>query len=574
MKRYFTVFTAVAVFSLLAVLAFERCSKSSNNSNTTNYLQVTLIPGSDATLKLGKATLFFPGEAIRRQVTATVRVSQDKSSLPHGLTTVTDIYWMQLSDPEAYDEDVEGSVQFSVANPSHYSVWSSYWKYGVGVSREYPRGRDASLPAPWYKLGGTVSGNTIEAPIPKNSGSFVVGAMPGDTTSTVMRKGPFLMLNGDPGSMTVQWEAGSSCTANATLAWGATFQSDPANYPSQAQVTGDHNLFFSKKIDGLIPSARTYYAVTINQTGSTVSQSYPGSFLTPPPDDADSVTFYAYGDTRSYPVDHNRVLHYLNEDAKTSADTRQTFLLHAGDFCSRGLEEKKWDGEFFYYRLHESTNEVLATFPFMGTAGNHEFYINDPPGHPTYRPPAQLYKYYWNYPMYPNASATHYSFDYGPVHVVSLDVYDEQYGTTSEQYQWLANDLLGSSKPWKIVMFHHPAYSASIAEGDNGYASTSAIRQNLSPLLENPQYGVSLVIAGHIHYYARAINNGLNYLTLGGGGAGLVSASDPNEPYVVTWAEQYSFARIEAGDTVLSVTVFNANDTTYLQQIDHVDIPK
>lgn len=138
---------------------------------------------------MGQATIFFPGDSILKNITCVAQITQDKSSLPHNITAVTDIYSLTLSDPEAYDPETEGNIQFAVANPYKYSVVASYKKYG-GASPAHPASnkndRQASSAAnPWYRIGGTVSGNTMEAPIPKYSGKFLVGTQSGDTVLKV-----------------------------------------------------------------------------------------------------------------------------------------------------------------------------------------------------------------------------------------------------------------------------------------------------------------------------------------------------------------------------------------------------
>ncbi len=558
MKRYVWLFTIVAFF-LLAAFVFQRCNN--NGSNGGGTLTVTLTPGKATTIVYGQITATFPAGAVTQTTTCTVQIMHNKSLLPSNIAPASDIYSVSLANPDVYDVEENGHITFTIADPIQYSVFANYTKYaGQGPQ--------------WYEIGGVISGNTIGIPIPQYPNLFVVGTNISDLTAgpadTHMRKGPFLMLDNKPGSMIVQWEAYPGISPTATLSWGFTPNSNPDQYPYQTQVTADANLFFSQEIDSLTPAARTYYAVTISQGTAGTTYTYQGSFLAPPPENFTTVTFYALGDTRSYPIDFNRVLLYLNQDSKIAPDTRQTFILHSGDFCSRGLMETRWDGEFFFYRKLNSINDVLATFPIMGTHGNHEFYKNVN-GSPEYLPPAALFRYYWNYPMYQDSATYHYSFDYGPVHVVSIDLYDEQYNPGSAQYQWLINDLLGSSKPWKIVLFHHPAYCANKSGKDDGYCNGDDIRSYLSPIFEDPKYGVSLVIQGHVHNYARSIHNGLNYITVGGGGAPRVPP-DSNQPFTVTATEQYCFARITAGPTDMRVTVLNANDTSFLQQIDYVDI--
>ncbi len=571
MRRKSSFLILFPIFLVLIIFLNLGCGKDdSGTSDPNSFREIALTPGTDSEFQIRQMTVFFPGDSVKKSVTCIAEVINYKPSLPENLTPVTDIYSLSLSDPEVYEPDNEGNVAFIVQNPLEYSVFASFEKYDKNIK---------SGDIPWYNIGGTVKDNEIVAPIPKGVCQFVVAREKGNdevrASDSHMRKGPFLLLNGSVDSMTVQWEAASACKDKATLSWGDKHHDDPDDYPNHEEVTADKNLFFSKQISDLKKSKRYYYCVTLVKSDDNSKWNYQGSFLAPPSEEDKKLTFYAYGDTRSFPADHNRVLHYLYADSQANGlqDTRQTFLIHAGDFCSRGLQEDKWDGEFFYYRKHKSTNTVLATFPLMGAVGNHEHYL-DVKKHCTYQDIAALYRYYWNYPMYQTEDNCYYSFDYGPVHVASLDVYSAEYSTGSAQNEWLKEDLLASDKPWKIVVFHHPAYCANKPGHDNGYANTDDIRQYLCPILEDRKYGVNLVIQAHEHNYSRCIVNDMNYVMLGGGGAGLSKINDASASYVVCAEKQYCFARIEIDHSSMQVTVLNANDDSYMEKIDYVKIIK
>jgi 3',5'-cyclic AMP phosphodiesterase CpdA len=263
---------------------------------------------------------------------------------------------------------------------------------------------------------------------------------------------------------------------------------------------------------------------------------------------------------------HNNVLHWIRSDTLNAnpPDERQTFLLHSGDFVHRGLEEPYWDSDYFHYNSYESTSELLETMPVVGSVGNHECYTNGPMFHYN----AEIFRKYWPSELY-KTPGYYYSFDYGPVHFVILDVYTSKYNPGSAQYDWLTQELSQSSKPWKIVMFHYPPYdagagAAEVVSGPDGYANTEDIRTYLRPLFE--QYDVKLVLSGHRHYYSRSEVplaadpfRKIRYLVLGGGGAAL---SIPNNisGYVVVAKSEYHFARIEIAGNQLQVTVLKVID--------------
>jgi 3',5'-cyclic AMP phosphodiesterase CpdA len=94
----------------------------------------------------------------------------------------------------------------------------------------------------------------------------------------------------------------------------------------------------------------------------------------------------------------------------------------------------------------------------------------------------------------------------GDVLVVGLDsnLVDEP-----EQLNWLEHTLGSSTERWRIVMVHHPPYSA-------GYqGSNDDVRRAFVPLFE--RYGVQLVLSGHDHDYQRSKPiNGVTYVVTGG----------------------------------------------------------
>ena len=388
-----------------------------------------------------------------------------------------------------------------------------------------------------------------------------------------MRKGPYLMLTGENTGMTVLWQSHDNMSPKASIEWG----SQPTNYGPAHEVeetgAGENEHQFIYTIRHLPEHSRTYYRVTIVEAGNGKAHEYEGSFLTPPEPSASSLTFYAYGDTRDSPSMHNNVLHWIRGDTLNASppNERQTFLLHSGDFVHRGLEEPYWDSDYFHYNSYESTSEFLKTMPVIGSVGNHECYTTGPVFHYN----ADIFHKYWPYEFY-TTPHYYYSFDYGPVHFIILDVYTSEYNPGSAQYVWLTQELSQSAKPWTIVMFHYPPYDAGagdaeVVAGPDGYANTEDIRSYLCPLFE--QYDVKLVLSGHRHYYSRSEvpvaadpSRKIRYLILGGGGAPL-SVPDTISGYVVVAKSAYHFARIEITGNELQVTALEVIDGEHAPDI-------
>lgn len=88
-----------------------------------------------------------------------------------------------------------------------------------------------------------------------------------------------------------------------------------------------------------------------------------------------------------------------------------------------------------------------------------------------------------------------YSFDYGDAHFLCLDsnVYVDP--TSPGWSEFIERDLTHTDAPWKIVVYHHPAFNV----GTKHYSEQQM--RVLSPLFE--RMGVSLVLSGHEHVYQR-----------------------------------------------------------------------
>jgi acid phosphatase len=83
---------------------------------------------------------------------------------------------------------------------------------------------------------------------------------------------------------------------------------------------------------------------------------------------------------------------------------------------------------------------------------------------------------------------------------------------TALQVRWCDSVLSSSSASWKLVFFHHPAYSASSKHG-----STPEIQRAFVPLFE--KYHVNACFSGHDHdlQHSRPDNATVEYFGCGGG---------------------------------------------------------
>jgi 3',5'-cyclic AMP phosphodiesterase CpdA len=78
-----------------------------------------------------------------------------------------------------------------------------------------------------------------------------------------------------------------------------------------------------------------------------------------------------------------------------------------------------------------------------------------------------------------------------------------------KQLQWLDKELEASGSDWKIAFFHHPPYSSGGTHG-----SADLLREQIEPLFL--KHGVSVVFAGHEHFYERIKpQKGIAYFIVG-----------------------------------------------------------
>ena len=331
-------------------------------------------------------------------------------------------------------------------------------------------------------------------------------------------KGPYLIYDGVNTEMKVLWQLDS--TQSCIIDWG---QGSALITESGA---GDYEHQHIYTIEGLTPATR--YAYQVSCDSDNVGN---GSFYTAPYNDGQNVKLLVYGDTRTSPSDHDHVNAQMINTYESDG-AFQTLTLHAGDWVANADSESDWADQYFdpsYQHMHE----FQANMPVNGIRGNHE----------------KTGDLFLKYIPYPHKSGGFYwSYDYGPAHITVVDQYTD-YSTGSIQYNWLKNDLESSVKKWKFIVLHEPGWSAG------GHGNNLDVQNYIQPLAV--ANNVAMIFSGHNHYYARAVVDGVQHVTTGGGGAPLYTP-DPNAENIVMVAKAYHFCEVEImGDNL----VFTARDT-------------
>jgi len=314
--------------------------------------------------------------------------------------------------------------------------------------------------------------------------------------------------------MTVRWE--TTRPSSSVVRWGTQVDwvgpkdaREPKFASEQAQ-DGKHRLH-EVRIDGLEPDTAYYYQV---QSVDDLGRELLGevlSFQTAP--DADTpFAFAVISDTQGNPKVSGRV-------AEHAWGLRPNFVLHPGDLVSTGTVKQQWLEHFF--SSMRPLLERVALFPVLG---NHE----------------RDARFYYDYMSLP-APEYYYTFEYGNAQFFMIDS-NRKVAPGSEQYEFLERELKRSKAEWKIVCYHHPAYTSDENDYGNtwyGPSTRGDLRtRKLVPLFD--RYGVDIVWNGHIHSYERtwplrqdkatAPTEGTVYMITGGGGGGLELAG-PIRPF-------------------------------------------
>ena len=186
---------------------------------------------------------------------------------------------------------------------------------------------------------------------------------------------------------------------------------------------------------------------------------------------------------------------------------------------------------------------LQAGVPFHAVLGNHD--IRTGKGLAQLREPLLGMGGHW------------YTLRRGPAEFFMLDTNSRP--GWSQQLPWLEKALRQSTARWKVVVGHHPVYSAGI------YGDDPAAIARLTPLFR--RYQVPLYINGHEHAYERSQPiDGTTYLGVGGGGAWLRPIL-PNQRSAKA-ISAYSFAELTIDDRQLRIDAWDSRGT----QIDELEL--
>jgi 3',5'-cyclic AMP phosphodiesterase CpdA len=207
---------------------------------------------------------------------------------------------------------------------------------------------------------------------------------------------------------------------------------------------------------------------------------------------AQAFRFIAYGDTRSHPDDHRKVITRI-------VALHPEFVLQTGDLVANGRSRAQWDE--FDAIVKPLKTAHIAYYPARGNHDMGPYYVDR-----VTQPFDSGNKYYYAFTRHGNR-------------FIILDNF-EDFDTDSAQYRWLETELKKARKSAvnTFVAFHEAPFSV----GPHG--PSPAVVQFLHPLFV--KYRPRVVFCGHDHLYYRTVRDGVTYIVTGGGGAELYAPTN------------------------------------------------
>ncbi len=356
---------------------------------------------------------------------------------------------------------------------------------GIGETTFFPFKLDAT------KL--TAGRNVIAVEVHQNNGASsdlgfdlelkALAAPPPVPTGPLLR-GPYLQQAG-PTTITVRWR--SSKRNLGVVRFGGS-PTALAQEMAETADASDHSVTLA----GLTPATTYYYSIGTATEPLTGGDAVTRFTTPPPPGTPQNTRLWVLGDAGTRTINQVRV---RNAFYKYTGDRIPDLCLLLGDNAyDRGSEVE------YQHELFEIYPAMLRRVPFWSCLSNHET------GQSVSFVDTYPYFHIFTFPTQgecggvPSGTEHWYSFDYGNIHIVSLDSMTANRSPTGPMATWLARDLAATTATWIIAIFHHPPYSKGSHNSDTERPLVE-MRRNILPILE--QGGTDLVLNGHSHAYER-----------------------------------------------------------------------
>lgn len=197
---------------------------------------------------------------------------------------------------------------------------------------------------------------------------------------------------------------------------------------------------------------------------------------------------------------------------RAAAASQSRFTISVGDNFYEdgvtGLDDPQWTDSF--ERIYDAPS---LQSPWYSILGNHDYRGNVEAqlqyGSPRWNMPARYYNR--SQSLADGTQVDFFFIDTSPFVTayrgtkVRIDGQD-----TAAQLVWLDRKLSTSTAPWRIVVGHHPVYTAT-----GGHFDTVELIGHLAPILQ--RYGVQAYLCGHVHNLQQTDVDAVCYVTSGAG---------------------------------------------------------
>lgn len=262
---------------------------------------------------------------------------------------------------------------------------------------------------------------------------------------------------------------------------------------SDFSFTTDHEV----TVTGLTPNSTYFY--NVGSFGNVYAEA-PNLYFETMPESGEEgdFRFLVLGDCGT---GYQEQLDVKNAVVSTYGNHYNGVLL-LGDNAYQSGFDSEYQSNFFGNKYNEIfENTVIWPAPGNHDYNNHIPFSPDPAYYDIFNTPAN-----GECGGVPSGTEKYYAFDYGNIHFISLDSYDEPRSVTAAMATWLNNDLAANQLPWVVVYWHHPPYTKGSHDSDNDNfldGELVEMREEIVPLLE--LYGVDLILNGHSHSYERSM---------------------------------------------------------------------
>lgn len=296
-------------------------------------------------------------------------------------------------------------------------------------------------------------------------------------------RGPYLQM-GSTTAITVRWRTDQA--TDSVVRYG-TSSSNLAQAKTDATVTKEHEV----RLTGLHPNTKYYYS--IGSSAKTLDDGDDCFFVTSPTG-AKPTRVWLLGDPGTGTKEQNEV-----RDAyyKYTGNRHTDLWLMNGDNAMNNGTDAEYSWKLF--RVYKDILKKSVLWPAYGNhdAGAANALTETGPYFDQHTLPRN-----GEAGGVPSGTEAYYSFDYGNIHFIMLEVFESSRKVDSPQAEWLKKDLAANKKDWTIVIVHYQVYSWGTEHNSDNTPNCVQLRENLVPILENG--GVDLVISGHSHSYQRS----------------------------------------------------------------------